>query len=128
MSGGAIASKRPVMALSWLPTSDRSVPRHGVTMKSTQEVIQILERAKPELAREFGVTRLAVFGSYARGEQHDGSDVDILVEVAPSIGLRFVDLAERIEALLGIRSEVISRRAIPPRHWALIEKDLLDVA
>ena len=97
-------------------------------MKSTQEIIQILERAKPELAREFGVTRLAVFGSYSRGEQHAGSDVDILVEVAPSIGLRFVDLAERIEALLGVRSEVISRRAIPPRHWALIEKDLLDVA
>lgn len=97
-------------------------------MKSTQEIIQILERAKPELAREFGVTRLAVFGSYSRVEQHAGSDVDILVEVAPSIGLRFVDLAERIEALLGVRSEVISRRAIPPRHWALIEKDLLDVA
>ena len=97
-------------------------------MKSTQEIIQILERAKPELAREFGVTRLAVFGSYSRGEQHAGSDVDILVEVAPSIGLRFVDLAERIEALLGVRSEVISRRAIPPRHWALIEKDLLEVA
>lgn len=97
-------------------------------MKSTQEIIRILERAKPELAREFGVTRLAVFGSYARGEQHNGSDVDILVEVAPSLGLRFVDLAERIEALLGIRSEVISRRAIPPRHWALIEKEILDVA
>jgi predicted nucleotidyltransferase len=97
-------------------------------MKSTQEIVAILERAKPELAHEFGVTRLAVFGSYARGEQHDGSDVDILVEVAPSIGLRFVDLAERIETLLGVRSEVISRRAIPPRHWALIEKDILDVA
>ena len=97
-------------------------------MKSTQEIFQILERAKPELAREFGVTRLAVFGSYARGEQHDGSDVDILVEVAPSLGLRFVDLADRIEALLGVRSEVISRRAIPARHGALIEKDLLDVA
>ena len=97
-------------------------------MKSTQEIIQILERAKPELVREFGVTRLAVFGSYSRGEQHAGSDVDILVEVAPSIGLRSVDLAEQIKALLGVRTEVISWRAILPRRWALIEKDLLDVA
>jgi predicted nucleotidyltransferase len=97
-------------------------------MKSTQEIIQILEHAKPELTREFGVTRLAVFGSYARGEQDGSSDVDILVEVSPTLGLRFVDLAERIEALLGVRTEVVSRRAIPPRHWALIEKDLLDVA
>lgn len=97
-------------------------------MKSTQEIVSILQRAKPELARDFGITRIAVFGSYARGEQRDGSDVDVLVEVPPSIGMRFVDLAERIEALLGVRSEVISRRAIPPRHWALIEKELLDVA
>ena len=97
-------------------------------MKSTQEIVSILQREKPELEREFGITRIAVFGSYARGEQRDGSDVDILVEVAPSIGLRFVDLAERIEALLGVRAEVISRRAIPERHWALIERELLDVA
>ena len=97
-------------------------------MKSTQEFVGILQREKPELAREFGITRIAVFGSYARGEQRDGSDVDILVEVAPSIGLRFVDLAERIEALLGVHAEVISRRAIPERHWALIERELLDVA
>ncbi len=97
-------------------------------MKGTQEIVGILRRAKPELARDFGVTRIAVFGSYARGEQRDGSDVDVLVEVPPSIGMRFVDLAERIEALLGVRCEVISRRAIPPRHWALIERELLDVA
>lgn len=97
-------------------------------MRSTQEIVSILQHAKPELARDFGVTRIAVFGSYARGDQRDGSDVDILVEVAPSIGLRFVDLAERIEALLGVRSDVISRRAIAPRHWAVIEKELVDVA
>lgn len=97
-------------------------------MKSTQEILSILQRAKPELAREFGVTRLAVFGSYARGDQREGSDVDVLVEVPPSIGMKFVDLAERIEALVGIRSEVISRRAISSRHWAIIERELLDVA
>ncbi len=97
-------------------------------MRSTREVVDILRRAQPELAREFGVTRLALFGSYARGEQREDSDVDVLVEVDPSIGLRFVDLADRIEELLGIPSEVVSRRAIKPRHWALIEKELLDVA
>ena len=97
-------------------------------MKSTQEVVGILRRAMPEFARDFGVTRIALFGSYARGDQRDGSDVDILVEVAPAIGLRFVDLAERIEALLGVRSDVISRRAIAPGHWAFIEKELVDVA
>ena len=53
--------------------------------------------------------------------------MDVLVEVAPSIGLRFVDLADRIEALVGIRSDVVSRRALAPRQWAHIEAELVDV-
>lgn len=97
-------------------------------MTSRQEIIERLRRARPGLERDFGVRRLALFGSYARGDAVEESDVDVLVDVDPSIGLRFVDLAERIEALLGIRTDVISRRAIPPRHWKEIEKELLDVA
>lgn len=96
-------------------------------MKSTQDVLRILHEARPRLAQEFGVTRLALFGSYARGDQQEDSDVDVLVEVAPSIGLRFVDLADRIEALVGIRSDVVSRRALAPRQWAHIEAELVDV-
>ena len=49
-------------------------------MKTTPEILSILKRAKPDLARDFGVTRVAVFGSYARGEQREDSDVDVLVE------------------------------------------------
>ena len=93
-----------------------------------QEIVDILHRARPQLAREFGVRRLALFGSYARGDQREDSDVDILVEVDPSIGLRFVDLAEQIEMLLGVRTDVVSRRAITPSHWKYIKKELVDVA
>jgi len=96
-------------------------------MRTTQEILRLLDQAKPELVPSFGVRRLAVFGSYARGEQREESDVDILVEVDPSIGLRFVDLAESIESLLGLQFEVISRRAIKPRNWEVIEKELIDV-
>lgn len=96
-------------------------------MKTRDEVLQLLTDAKPALAERFGVTRLAVFGSYARGEQREDSDVDVLVEVDAAIGLRFVDLAESIESLLGVRAEVISSRAIKPRNWKVIEKELVDV-
>jgi predicted nucleotidyltransferase len=101
--------------------------RRDDAMKSTQDVLRILHEARPRLAREFGITRLALFGSYARADQREDSDVDVLVEVAPSIGLRFVDLADRIEALVGIRSDVVSRRALAPRQWAHIEPELVDV-
>ena len=96
-------------------------------MKDLDEIIRLLEEAKPELVQRFGVQRPAVFGSYARGEQREDSDVDVLVEVEPSIGLRFVDLADEIEARLGVHAEVVSRRAIRPRNWEAIERDLIDV-
>lgn len=97
-------------------------------MKTKEEVLRILQREKPELVRDYGVKRLALFGSYARNDQSEDSDVDILVEVDPSIGLGFVELAERIEGALGIRAEVVSRRAIKPRYWEVIKEDLIDVA
>jgi hypothetical protein len=96
-------------------------------MKTKEEVLRILQQQKPELARRYGVKRLALFGSYARDDQREESDVDILVEVDPSIGLNFVELAERIEGALGVRAEVVSRRAIKPRYWEEIKEDLIDV-
>lgn len=97
-------------------------------MKSRQEIVEILRGARPELARDYGVERLALFGSYARGDAREQSDVDVLVEFDASLGLRFVDLAERIEELLGLPTDVVSRRAISPRHWPAIERELVDVA
>jgi len=96
-------------------------------MKTKEEVLRILQQEKPELARRYGVKRLALFGSYARDDQRGDSDVDILVEVDPSIGLGFVELAERIEEALGVRAEVVSRRAIKPRYWEVIKEELIDV-
>jgi predicted nucleotidyltransferase len=96
-------------------------------MKTKEEVLRILEREKPELMRRYGLKRLALFGSYAREDQREDSDVDIMVEIDPSVGLGFVDLADRIEHALGIRTEVVSRRAIEPRYWDIIKEELVDV-
>jgi len=96
-------------------------------MKTKEEVLRILQQEKPELVRRYGIKRLALFGSYARDDQREDSDVDILVEVDPSIGLGFVELAERIEGALGVRAEIVSRRAIKPRYWEVIKEELIDV-
>jgi predicted nucleotidyltransferase len=104
---------------------------HGTAeanMQTREAILDTLRRAAPALAREYGVTRLALFGSFMRGDASPASDVDILVDVDPAIGLRFVDLADHLEALLGARVDLRSRRAIPPRDWPEIEKDLIDVA
>ena len=96
-------------------------------MKSREEVLELLAHAKPELRERFKEKRIALFGSYARREQRLDSDVDILVEVDPTIGLGFVTLAERIEEQLGIPTEVVSRRAIKPRHWKYIKGEIIYV-
>ena len=95
--------------------------------RSRQEILVQLQSAKPVLQREFPLRRLALFGSWARDEATANSDVDVLVEVDPSIGLRFVTLAERLEAVLGQRVDLVSQRAIRPSLWKLIEPELIDV-
>ncbi|MBU0483661.1 MAG: nucleotidyltransferase family protein [Proteobacteria bacterium] len=96
-------------------------------MKSRDEVINLLTQVKPELERKYMLKTMALFGSYARNEQNDDSDVDILVDVDPAIGLNFVLLADRIEAFLELPTEIVSRRAIKPRAYKYIEQDLLYV-
>ena len=97
-------------------------------MKPRREaVLRVLRESKPSLEQEFPVWRLALFGSVARDEADEQSDVDILVEVEPSIGLGFVTLAERLESLLGHKVDLVSRRGIQPLLWKRIERELIDV-
>ena len=70
---------------------------------------------------------MALFGSAARDEAGANSDVDILVDVDPSIGLGFVTLAERLESALNCKVDLVSRRALKPALWDQIKADLIDV-
>ena len=91
------------------------------------QFFSLLIKNKAELENRFKVRRLALFGSYARGDQKPDSDVDILVDIDPSIGLEFVTLAEQIEQLLGLPVELVSLRAIKPNKLKYIERDLIYV-
>ena len=92
-----------------------------------EEILSLLVQNKSELENRFKVRRLALFGSYARGDQKPDSDVDILVDIDPSVGLEFVTLAEQIEHLLELPVELVSRRAIKPNKLKYIEQDLIYV-
>ena len=67
---------------------------------------------------------MALFGSVARGDATDQSDIDILVEVDPTIGLRMVDLAEELESYLHRRVDLVSSRAIRSHMMKAIQEDL----
>jgi predicted nucleotidyltransferase len=96
-------------------------------MKTREEVLAGLGAAKLELQKQFPVRTLALFGSYARNQQTERSDVDVLVEVDPSIGLGFVTLAEELERRLQERVDLVSSRAVKPNRRRLIEPDLIYV-
>ena len=95
--------------------------------KTREEILILLSQNKSNLENRFKVRRLALFGSYARGDQRSDSDVDILVDIDPSVGLEFVTLAEQIEQFLGLPVELVSRRAIKPNKLKYIEQDLIYV-
>ncbi|HEX4955530.1 MAG TPA: nucleotidyltransferase family protein [Thermoanaerobaculia bacterium] len=80
--------------------------------------LQILSQGRGELARDFRVVSLGVFGSVARNEAGPGSDVDVLVELAPQAHLGlfgFVRLKRRLEDLLGCRVDLVTPDALRPQ-------------
>ena len=96
-------------------------------MITNEEILRTLAKDKSELQKQFKVRKMALSGSYSRGEQRVDSYVDILVDVDPQIGLEFVTLARRIEALLGINVDLVSSRAVSSKAMKFIESELIDV-
>jgi len=76
-----------------------------------------VDRARLDaLCRRFGVVRLDVFGSVARGEDGPGSDVDLLYELAQgrSLGWEIEDLSQDLADLFGRPVDLVSRKALHP--------------
>ena len=95
-------------------------------MTARDQILRTLREQRKLLSRRYPIRRLALFGSWARGDAGEKSDVDVLVDVDPSIGMRFVDLAEELERALGRPVDLVSRRAIKPAYWKRIEPELID--
>ena len=96
-------------------------------MYTLQSILEKLRHHKPELERKYPVGRIGVFGSYARGEATDDSDIDIAVEISGSMGLNFVAMAEEIEELFGVKTDVVPKRSIKPEYLINVEKDIVYV-
>ena len=81
-------------------------------MFTTQQVTDILRQQFPYLAAEYGVTRLGLFGSYAKGRPHEQSDIDLVAEFATPPGLRFVELTDYLEHLFQTPVDVLTPAGI----------------
>lgn len=75
-------------------------------MKSKKEYIRLLQSSSDILREHFGVRSLRLFGSIARDEHNEDSDVDLCVEMVPKLYL-FVELGQFLENLLGCSVDVV---------------------
>ena len=101
--------------------------RTETDMQTRENILAALRDLKPAIAGRYKLRSMALFGSYARGDQTPESDVDVLVDVDPAIGLDFIDLAETIERRLGVKTDVVPADGVKPRYRAVIQKDLVYV-
>ena len=92
------------------------------------ELLALLAQHKPVLAERFGVTRLALFGSFARNTARDDSDVDVLVRFkGPPSGDQYFGVQFYLEDLLGRAVDVVSETALPERFRPYVERDAIAV-
>lgn len=71
-----------------------------------EAVLQTLSTHKQEFSAKYGVTRLGIFGSLARGQATDASDVDIVVEMPPDL-FKMVHMKEDLEEILAAPVDLI---------------------
>jgi len=93
-------------------------------MKS-KDILLILKRDKRLFSKQYKVNKLAIFGSYARGEETEDSDIDIFVEFEEPVGMEFIELAIELEQILHKKVDLVSRNGIKPRYFKQIEKELI---
>ena len=80
-------------------------------MKSRQEYIDIIKEHASELQKKYGITSLSLFGSVARNEHHEGSDIDIYVTM-PAKMFNYVMAAQYLEKILLVLNILMNLKMI----------------
>lgn len=77
-----------------------------------------------EVLRRHGVTNPEIFGSAARGDDHEGSDVDILVDFPPGTSIiDIIGIQHKLEDLLGAHVDLVPRSGLKERVRVRVAKD-----
>jgi hypothetical protein len=92
------------------------------------DAIATLRRLLPTIRRDFGVRRIALFGSTARDEARDDSDLDILVDFEghPTF-LSYMGLRAFLADTLGRKIDLVTSDALKPRMRPTVEREAVDV-
>ncbi len=89
------------------------------------DALAVLHGAHDRL-RALGVAHAALFGSTARGEAQEGSDIDVMVEIDPDVRMgvyEYVGIVQYLEGLFPVKVDVSNRAAQKPRVRATADQD-----
>lgn len=95
-------------------------------MKVLGLIKKTLKENKLILEKKFKIKEIGIFGSYVRNEQEENSDLDILIEFYEPISFfTFIDIEEYLTELLGIKVDLVSKKALKPRIGKFILDELI---
>ena len=97
-----------------------------IVMLTKGQVIKLLRDNYPYFVTEYGVKRIGLFGSYAKGLPHEASDIDVVVEFERPIGFKFIEFVEYLEHLLGKKLDVLTPAGIQGIRITRIAKDIAE--
>jgi len=95
---------------AWCLLTLHLTERDAMKVKTKQDVLEGLRCMKPVLARQYGVSRIGVFGSAARDQMSDNSDIDIVLEMEHPDLFALVHLKDTLEEHLGGPVDIVQYR------------------
>lgn len=85
-------------------------------METPREIENKIRSVKPYLESEFGIERIGYFGSFARGDYKNDSDLDVLVSFSRKIGWKFFDLKDYLESVIGRKIDLVTEGSLK-KQW-----------
>ena len=92
-------------------------------MKTTQEYLKLLKEYKQQRGVLYGISRIGIFGSVARGEQTEESDVDVCVDLESPKLFNLVHIKDELSQLFGCNVDVVRFRQ---NMDALLKRDIME--
>ncbi len=97
---------------------------YEMMQQDTELIVRKLNALRPYLSEKYGVSRIAIFGSYAKGRPSERSDLDLLVEFERPIGLEFNELVEYLEKELGLKVDILTPVGLQGIRVPHVAKDI----
>ncbi|MEK7127612.1 MAG: nucleotidyltransferase family protein [Patescibacteria group bacterium] len=90
--------------------------------KKLMIVKNLINRNRQSLAADFGVSKIGIFGSVARGDDNAKSDVDVLVKLTKPVGFfSFINLEDQLTKIIGQKVDLATENSLKP----IIKKEIL---